>query len=122
MAVPDHDPANERTTPDPPTIRAPVDIMPTSDSNSSNVHSGLYDFGDTTLFMRYLRDGPDAIYQYWGVPASTWNGLVEASSKGSYVNANIGYVYAYEKLTTSNFPDEGQGVRNDLVRRFLTTP
>lgn len=118
----EHDPANERPADPPVRIQAPIDTMPTSSFSSSNVHSALYDYGTSELFVRYLREGPDAIYRYDGVPPSTWDGLVDASSKGSYINANIAYSYPYTKLTASDFPDRGRGLDNDLARRFVTTP
>jgi hypothetical protein len=117
-----HDPANERAADPPADIRAPLDTMPQSTFESSNVHSALYDFGEIELYVRYLRDGADAIYQYWGVPASTWNGLVEAASKGSYINSNIAFDFPYSELSASDFPDEGRGLTNDLARRFVTAP
>lgn len=118
----DHDPGNERPAPGTVDIRAPIDTMPTSSFSSSNVHSALYDFGESELFVRYLRDGPDTICQYWGVPPSTWDGLYEAGSKGSYINANIAYSFTYSKLSASDFPDRGRGLDNDLARRFVCTP
>lgn len=117
----DHDPSNQRAADAPVEIRAPLDTMPASSFSSSNVHSALYDFGESELYVRYLRTGPDAIYQYWGVPASTWDGLYEASSKGSYINANIAYSYPYSKLSASDFPDDGRGLASDIARRFVTT-
>jgi len=118
----EHDPSNERPVDAPIQIQAPLDTMPASSFTSSNVHSGLYDFGEFELFMRYKRDGPDAIYQYTAVPPSEWDGLVNASSKGSYINANIAFEYAYSKASSSDFPDRGHGLDNDLARRFVTTP
>lgn len=103
--------------------RAPLDEMPAGTFTSSNVHSGLYDFGERELYMRYLRDGEaDAIYRYDNVPASTWQSLVEAPSKGSYVNQSIAFEYNYTKLNASDLPDEGRGVDDQRVRRFVTTP
>ena len=118
-----HDSSNEQAPPDEPiTIRAPIDTMPPTSFTSSNVHSGLYDFGERELYMRYLRDGTDAIYRYQQVGAGEWNGLVHADSKGSYINRNVAYDYLYEKLSASDFPNRGHGLDNDLVRRFITTP
>jgi len=128
MAIPEHDPANrviDRDAADDlaSKARAPLDEMPTSTFSSSNVHSGLYDFGERELYMRYMRDATaDAIYRYQNVPASEWNGLVEASSKGSYVNANIAYEYRYTRLNASDLPDRGRGADHRMVRRFVTTP
>lgn len=117
-----HDPNNQRPSDGPEEIHAPIDTMPHSSFLSSNVHSALYDFGQTELYVRYLRDGPDAIYRYWGVGARTWSGLVDATSKGSYINRNIAYDYPYAFLTTGDFPQRGHGLDNDLARRFVTTP
>lgn len=122
----DHDPANRRPADEPALSfldqRAPLDTMPNNSFSSSNVHSAMYDFGEQTLFIRYLRDGPDAIYQYWGVPASEWGGLKDASSKGSYINANIAYDYTYALFGRDDFPDRGRGVSHDRLRRFVTAP
>ena len=117
-----HDPTNERPGSAPVDVRMPLDTMPQSSFTSSNVHSALYDFGEQELYIRYLRDGSDAIYQYWGVSASVWNGLVAAGSKGSYINANIATAFPYSKLNASDFPEDGRGLTNDLARRFVTTP
>lgn len=118
-----HDPDLQKPAPqDLIEVRAPLDMMPTGTFSSSNVHSGMYDYGNAKLFMRYLRDGPDAIYRYIGVPPSTWDSLKQASSKGSYINANVAYSFTYEKLTKSNFPSRGRGLENDLARRFVTDP
>jgi len=118
-----HDPTNEQPAPtDDVDIRAPIDTMPTGSFESSNVHSALYDFGEAELYVRYLRDGPDAIYRYDGVPPSTWDGLKEASSKGSSINENVAYSFNYTKLSASDFPDNGRALANDLARRFITDP
>jgi len=108
----------------PPTFKThdPIDTMPPSSFSSSNVHSALYDFGATNLYVRYLRDGVDAIYRYSNVPASTWQGLIDASSKGSYINESIAYSFRYEQITISEFPQQGRGVGHPLARRFLTAP
>lgn len=118
----EHDPANQRPADGPIRIRAPLDTMPHSSFSSSNVHSALYDFGEMELFVRYLRDGADAIYRYQSFPASVWNGLVKASSKGGFINRNVAYHYPYSKLTSSNFPGRGHDLQNDLARRFVTDP
>lgn len=125
MAVPEHPERNRKFTQSPPDVdrleRAPLDTMPAGSFTSSNVHSGLYDFGERQLFMRYKRDGADAIYQYWDVPAQVWSGLVEASSKGSYVNQYIAFEYRYSKAGTGDFPDRG-GIGNGLLRQFIHAP
>lgn len=118
----EHDPDNERPGDGPTDLRMPLDTMPASSFSSSNVHSALYDFGGQELYVRYLREGPDAIYRYDHVGATVWNGLVEAGSKGGYINRNIAYDFIYSKLTASDFPQRGRGLSNDLARRFVTTP
>lgn len=124
MAVPDHPRRNRKfhTEPDVDQLeRAPLDTMPAGSFTSSNVHSGLYDFGERTLFMRYKRDGADAIYKYWDVPAQIWNGLQAADSKGSYVNQYIAYEYRYSKYGRGDFPDRS-GINADFVRQFVHAP
>jgi hypothetical protein len=117
----EHDPANHRPVQDGVgQLRAPLDTMPASSFSSSNVHSGLYDFGEQELYVRYLRDGPDAIYRYTAVPPSEWQGLKDAGSKGSYINARIAYNYGYTKLSSSDFPERGRGLQNGLARQFVT--
>lgn len=125
MAVPDHDTALRQPREEPalsPLGRAPLDTMPAGSFESSNVHSALYDFGESTLFVRYKRDGPDVIYQYWSVPPSEWQGLTQAASKGSYINANIATAYTYALFGRDDFPDRGRGVKHDRLRRFVTAP
>jgi hypothetical protein len=118
----DHPVENQRSADPPETIQAPLETMPTSSFSSTNVHSALYDFGQNELYVRYLRDGPDAIYRYWSVGARTWSGLVDAGSKGGYINRNIAYDFPYTLLTKGDFPQRGHGLDNDLARRFVTTP
>ena len=126
MAVPYHPPDNRRFVQEGPDVdrltRAPLDTMPAGTFESSNVHSGLYDFGQRHLFMRYLRDGePDAIYQYWDVPAREWDGLKVAGSKGSYVNANVAFSYEYALFGRDSFPDRS-AIESDFLRRFVYDP
>jgi len=116
--------ADKRVFVDEPSVpdsRAPLETMPTGTFTSSNVHSGLYDFGDRSLFMRYLRPGSDVIYKYWDVPAREWQGLKNASSKGSYINANVAYEYRYALYGRDDFPDE-RSIRDDRLRRFVYNP
>jgi hypothetical protein len=123
MAVPDHAEANRRFVADPPTPdrRDPVDTMPAGSFESSNVHSALYDFGERTLFVRYLRDGTDAIYQYWDVPADTWNSLLLAGSKGTFINSSVAFDFQYAKFGRDEFPDR-HVLDSDMWRRFLYDP
>jgi len=126
MSVPDHPESNrifddhaadklaDRDT------RAPLEDMPTGTFTSSNVHSALYDFGERELYVRYLRDAVDAIYRYDDVPAREWQGLLGASSKGSYINAQIAFEYRYTKLSSGSLPDGGRGLKSPTLRRFVT--
>lgn len=101
--------------------RDPIDTMPHGSFQSSNVHSGIYDFGERELGLRFLRDGTDAIYIYTGVPAQVWSGLVEASSKGSFVNRNIAFNYPYSKAGRENLPTRSE-MESDMLRRFFYDP
>lgn len=60
---------------------------------SSNLESVGYDNG--TLYVRF-HDG--SLYRYEGVPSSVYAGLMSATSKGSYLHANIAYSYKYERI------------------------
>lgn len=91
-------------------------------SQSSDIHSALYDFGTNDLYVRFKRDGADAIYVYSFVPASTWGEWVNASSKGSYHNSNIKYAFRYERISLSEWPQQGRAVDRPTARQFLTAP
>jgi len=118
----EHDPSQKQPAETPVEIQAPLDEMPSSSFSSTNVHSALYDYGQSELYVRYLRDGPDAIYRYLMVGPRTWDGLKDASSKGGYINRNIAYDFPYSLLTKGDFPQQGQGLESDIARRFVTTP
>jgi hypothetical protein len=104
-----------------PDVRDPIETMPYNSFQSSNVHSALYDFGERELSVRYLRDGTDAVYLYLNVPASTWQGLVSASSKGGEINANIAFEFRYFKLGRDDLPGRN-AIRDDRIRRFYYDP
>jgi len=107
---------------EPPGVRDPIETMPNNSFQSSNVHSALYDFGGRELSIRYLRSGePDAVYLYINVPAAEWQGLVQASSKGSYINANIAFDYRYFKTGRDDLPGRN-AIADDRVRRFYYDP
>lgn len=67
--------------------RAPV--------SSSNIDSVGYDPGSATLEIAFKGGG---VYQYQNVPQGEYNGLMNASSKGSYFHANIRDRYPTVKL------------------------
>jgi len=117
-----HDPSMQQPADLPVEIQAPLDEMPAGSFSSSNVHSALYDYGQTELYIRYLRGGPDAIYRYLNVGPRTWGALKDAGSKGGFINQNIAYDFPYTLLTKGDFPQKGQGLDSDIARRFVTTP
>ena len=67
--------------------RAPV--------SSSNVASVGYEEFTQTLEVEF-HDG--SVYQYFDVPRSTYEGLINASSVGSYLHHNIKGKYRYVRL------------------------
>lgn len=67
--------------------RIPVD--------SSNIASIGYDAEDKTLEVEF-NDGP--IYRYYDVPSSVHEGLMSASSHGSYLHEHVKGVYRYEQI------------------------
>ena len=63
---------------------------------SSNVASVGYDCDSSTLEVELLNG---AVYQYFGVPESTFEDLLNAPSKGSFLNQYIKKAgYAYTKV------------------------
>lgn len=63
--------------------------------SSSNIASIGYDAQSETLEVEFL-DG--SVYQYFNVPSGTYEGLMAASSHGSYLNAHVKGTYQYQKL------------------------
>ena len=62
---------------------------------SSNLRSVGYDSATRILEIEFHGSG---IYQYSGVPEYEYNGLMNASSKGSYFAQNIKNKYSYRKV------------------------
>ena len=65
------------------------------------------DLNSTSLSTVGYRDRPallelefrgGAIYQYWGVPEATYQGLLLSQSKGAYFNRYIRNRFAYAKI------------------------
>jgi hypothetical protein len=54
--------------------------------SSSNLKSVGYDYSTQTLEIEFLNGG---LYQYSGVPGSVYNGLMSASSHGSYFDQYV---------------------------------
>jgi len=63
--------------------------------SSSNIRSIGYDSGSGTLEIEF-NSGP--VYQYFDVPESEYDGLMAASSHGTYFNASIKHAYQFVKL------------------------
>lgn len=63
--------------------------------SSSNVASIGYDEDSQTLEIEF-NDG--SVYQYFGVPSGEHDGIMNADSKGKYLNANIKKRYSFVKL------------------------
>lgn len=61
---------------------------------SSNVSSIGYDLDSSTLEVEFLNG---SVYQYFGVPESVFGGLMNAPSKGTFLDQFVkkaGYSYA----------------------------
>ena len=63
--------------------------------SSSNVASVGYDVSSSTLEVEFLSG---AVYQYFNVPEFEWQSLMQASSHGTYLSANIRERYQYIRL------------------------
>jgi hypothetical protein len=63
--------------------------------SSSNVAEIGYDADSQTVFVRFL---DNSLYIYKGVPPFDYEGLLNASSIGSYLHRNFKNVYAYERI------------------------
>jgi KTSC domain len=63
--------------------------------SSSNVAAAGYDRGRKILRVRFVRG---ATYDYLEVPAIVYRGLLDAPSKGRFVNSHIKPYYAYRRL------------------------
>ena len=62
---------------------------------SSNIRSIGYDVDSSMLEIEF---NSGSIYQYSGVPEHEYNGLLNASSKGRYLNTHIKDHYAYVQV------------------------
>ena len=63
---------------------------------SSNVEAIGYDAATMELHVRYVKNG--VTYVYYSVEEWRFEELMQADSKGNYVNANIKPNYQYAKL------------------------
>lgn len=64
--------------------------------SSSNIISIGYDEDTQILEIEYKKN---SIYHYFEVPQSEFDGLMNASSHGRYLNENIKDVYEYEQIS-----------------------
>lgn len=69
--------------------------MDRSPQSSSLVASMGYDDAANTLEVEF-RNG--AIYQYYGVPQNMYEQLLQAPSKGQFINTYIKNAYAYSRV------------------------
>ena len=64
--------------------------------SSSNIRSIGYDAQSATLEVEF--DSAE-VYQYFNVPEHLYQSLINASSKGKFLNDYIGYSYRYQKVS-----------------------
>ena len=62
--------------------------------NSSTISTGRYYTEDKTLVLIYTNGG---IYEYEDVPLFYWRGLLDAESKGKFINTNIKRLFKFNK-------------------------
>lgn len=67
-----------------------MNMIPVSSSNISSIG-----YEGTTLYVRFNSGG---LYAYYNVPLSVYNGLMSASSHGSYLASHVKGVYRYEQI------------------------
>ena len=67
-----------------------MNMIPVSSSNISAIG-----YEGTTLYVLFNSGG---LYAYYNVPQSEYNGLMSASSHGSYLAAHIKGKYRYERI------------------------
>ncbi len=62
---------------------------------SSNISSIGYDAGTETLEVEFLSG---SIYQYYNVPQNIYDQLMQAGSKGRFLNTYIKNAYPYSRV------------------------
>ena len=62
---------------------------------SSNIASIGYDAGTETLEVEFLSG---SIYQYYNVPQNMYDQLMQAGSKGRFLNTYIKNAYPYSRV------------------------
>ena len=69
--------------------------MPRRPVRSSNIASIGYDAGSNTLEVEFVTG---AVYQYYNVPQSVYEGLMNAHSHGTYLAAQVKDVYRFQEI------------------------
>jgi len=59
---------------------------------------------DSTRELLQLEFNSHAFYQYFGVPATVHEGLMDARSKGSFFNQNIRGKFLYRRIAKAEIP------------------
>jgi len=72
-----------------------VDAMDRIPVKSSNIRSVGYEASSSTLEVEF---NSRSVYQYLNVPESKYEGLMNAASKGRYLNRNIKVRYKDIKI------------------------
>jgi hypothetical protein len=62
--------------------------------NSSTISTGVYHAEDQVLTLVYKNGG---VYEYEDVPLFYWRGLLDAESKGKFINTNIKRLFKFNK-------------------------
>jgi len=77
-----------------PPVQPPPEGMVWYDTDSSMISAFGYDEAERILDIAFHRTG---VYRYYDVPRHVFEGLRDASSKGSYIRNHIIDMYPYEK-------------------------
>ena len=64
--------------------------------DSSNIEAAGYETDSQELYIRFLKSGET--YVYYNVEEWVFQELLQADSKGQYLNANVKDRYEYAKL------------------------
>lgn len=67
-----------------------MNMIPVSSSNISAIG-----YEGSTLYVRFNNG---SLYEYYSVPVSTYNGLMSASSHGSYLASHVKGAYRYKQI------------------------
>lgn len=62
---------------------------------SSNIDAIGYDYQEEILIVRF---NSGATYEYYGVPEAMYKAIMDADSKGKFLNKNIKNAYDYARI------------------------